>query len=378
MIVLRPKQQEAYNKWIMNGGVGTIKAYTAMGKTFVALYAIQQNPDSIFILVPTIALQDQWKAHIDKMGLECGLVGNGQNDTSKPITIAVINSARDMIIKCRLLIIDEVHRIFSSENIKALKNASFVNILALSATPEREMNFIYDKFIAKVPIIFEYELEDAIDDGAAPAPEKEVVICDLTPDEQKVYDEHTATIKEVMPMYGNDIRILMMAIKRGGTGRAVDAARAMTGRRQILAKSEAKILKTKELIESMPNRKIIVFSESIDSIETLGIKLNKTPDIVRLIYLYHSKIKKKERQAVLGFFAKSVNGIILCSRAIDEGVSVDDCDTAIIMSGSSSKRQQIQRIGRILRSKEGKMPKLFELIIKNSVEWKWYKKRKTK
>ena len=54
-------------------------------------------------------------------------------------------------------------------------------------------------------------------------------------------------------------------------------------------------------------------------------------------------------------------------RVLNEGVDVPDCRIAIIVSGNSTKREYIQRLGRILRPKEGQAL-LYELITGGTTE----------
>ena len=75
--------------------------------------------------------------------------------------------------------------------------------------------------------------------------------------------------------------------------------------------------------------------------------------------IYHSKIKKKERDKMLDAFASGKLNVLLTVKALDEGVNVVGANIAIILSGNSTKRQIIQRVGRVLRKKEGKVAKLY-------------------
>jgi superfamily II DNA or RNA helicase len=52
---------------------------------------------------------------------------------------------------------------------------------------------------------------------------------------------------------------------------------------------------------------------------------------------------------------------------LNEGVDVPDCRVAIIVSGNSTKREYIQRLGRILRPKAGHAL-LYELISTDTTE----------
>ncbi len=58
----------------------------------------------------------------------------------------------------------------------------------------------------------------------------------------------------------------------------------------------------------------------------------------------------------------------MTSRVLDEGVDVPDASMAVIISGSGSNRQFIQRLGRILRKTPGKEAVLFELVSEGTAE----------
>jgi len=376
MIILRPHQQEAYDSWISSGCIGTVKSVTGSGKTHVALKAIEVNPEGIWIIVPTVPLQDQWYEHIKSLGLgdKVGLLGNGSQEMTKSITIAIINSARDKQIKCRLLIIDEVHRVLSAENFEPIKNADFTSILALSATPEKDECTYWDRFVSKVPIIYELPLEEATERGIVAEFQDVLVPCELTPEEAVIYAGLTEQIKKILSMYGHDFRIAMMAIKRGAGGPAIMLTKYISERKQLVHMSKGKIQKAIDLINEMPEKKIIVFSEFIDTLTVIDKSVNQ----LRPRYIYHSGIKKKERKQLLENFRNSTNGVILSARAIDEGVDIPDCDTAVLVSGSSTKRQYIQRLGRIIRPKENKLANLYQLYCKGTMDERATKKRRRK
>jgi superfamily II DNA or RNA helicase len=47
---------------------------------------------------------------------------------------------------------------------------------------------------------------------------------------------------------------------------------------------------------------------------------------------------------------------------LNEGVDVPDANVAVVLSGSGSVREHVQRLGRILRKREGKRAVLYELV----------------
>lgn len=371
MIILRKHQQQAYDAWLEQGANNIVKAGTGTGKTFVALKAVEINPKNIVIVVPTVALQKQWSDHLFTIGIEHGLVGDGNSDLSQEVTIGIINSMREKKIKCRLLVVDEVHRLLSPENYKIITGIECINFMGLSATPEKEDNAYWDRLSEKYPISSDYPLEDAIEEGMACDYDRVPIACELLPEERERYDKYTATIKRVMPMYAFNLQLAMSAIKRGGQGEAIALSQAMQGRKRVVAESVAKLIKTSEIINETKTKKIIVFAESINSLIYLRARIS--PE--RLVLEYHTKVKKKEREVAIKLFRESKDAVLLSARCLDEGIDVPDCDTAIVMSGTSSVRQFIQRLGRILRPAVGKSATLYELYIKDTVDAKWLRLR---
>jgi superfamily II DNA or RNA helicase len=53
---------------------------------------------------------------------------------------------------------------------------------------------------------------------------------------------------------------------------------------------------------------------------------------------------------------------------LDEGIDVPDASVGLILGGTGSTREYVQRLGRLLRKKEGKTARLVEMISKETVE----------
>jgi superfamily II DNA or RNA helicase len=47
---------------------------------------------------------------------------------------------------------------------------------------------------------------------------------------------------------------------------------------------------------------------------------------------------------------------------LNEGVDVPDANVAVVISGSGSVREHVQRLGRILRRRDGKHAVLYEIV----------------
>jgi superfamily II DNA or RNA helicase len=90
------------------------------------------------------------------------------------------------------------------------------------------------------------------------------------------------------------------------------------------------------------------------------------------------KTGKEERQNVLKGFREGRYNAIVTSKVLDEGVDVPDAELGIILSGTGSGREFIQRLGRLLRPKPNvnKKAKLIEIISADTREIGTSAKRK--
>jgi len=70
--------------------------------------------------------------------------------------------------------------------------------------------------------------------------------------------------------------------------------------------------------------------------------------------------------------------MIVTSKVLDEGVDVPEASQAIILSGTGSSREFIQRLGRVLRKREGKRARLTEIVTRDTTEARMSHRRKRK
>ena len=98
--------------------------------------------------------------------------------------------------------------------------------------------------------------------------------------------------------------------------------------------------------------KILIFGERIRQAEALYARLRDL--YPGKVARYHSKLGPQANKNALERFRSGDIRILIACKAIDEGVDVPDAAVGIILSGTSTQRQRIQRLGRIIRKKEGK------------------------
>ena len=368
-------QQEAYEAWKANDGKGTIKSTTGAGKTQVALEAIHEVRGKTLIVVPTEHLQHQWKKELLGGGVvreeQIGLVGGGGSEFTKDITIAIVNSLRDKVLVRDLLVLDETHRHLSPENISFLKRGLFKYIIALSATPER-LDLAHEELFKVAPIVYDYDSRQARDEGIICRYDVVNVGVELTEFEKGKYDTIQNFIDENFPNFNKDFETVRKAI--GPSYRGGEAAKLMkcfTWRRNLLLNAANKITAALEIVcmeSAIEWKKMIIFTEYIKTAEELKKRLGEMKIDCGI---YHSKMKLKERAKMLEEFKEGKFKIMITVKCLDEGINVPDAEVGIIVSGSKVERQAIQRLGRILRQRENKKAKLYQIYVKDTKDQDW-------
>ena len=59
---------------------------------------------------------------------------------------------------------------------------------------------------------------------------------------------------------------------------------------------------------------------------------------------------------------------LVSARALNEGVDVPDAEIGIIVAGQRGEREHVQRVGRLLRPREGKRALIYEMVIRDTAE----------
>tara|TARA_Y100000034_G_C6901817_1_gene417280 strand:+ start:1893 stop:3017 length:1125 start_codon:yes stop_codon:yes gene_type:complete len=366
-IKLLPWQVEGLQVWEENKYVGAIEAPTGSGKTFLGLEAISLfNKSKVLIIVHTEALLHQWKIRIKEfLDINVGLLGGGYNINDELVTIAIINSVRDLKGKAfDLLIIDELHHLASQENIKLLHNNSFQRILGLSATVERTDE---RHELLELPIIYKYSQEKAIKEKILAPYQVLDIPVDLTEEDKQLYRQYTTFISQWYPKFAG----VVYRPTRGSFNPIITRLRKeISLRKKMLLNNPLKLPKVLELVQNNKEKKMLIFCEYVETAENLS-KLLNDKGYMNMTYT----LKTKKQQTIHDFIHNKFK-ILIAVRCLDEGMDVKDADMIIIVGGSSIKRQQIQRIGRALRYIEGKESIIYQLYTLDTKEEDWIKKRR--
>ena len=363
----RPHQQESLDGWIKANRNGVVVLPTGAGKTLVARLAMTRTQRDTLILVPTINLMQQWHEQLkEAFGIEVGLLGGGEKQL-ETITVSTYDSAliyMDSIgDRFGLLICDECHHLpaASTRLVAVMSIAPFR--LGLTATPERTDGQESDLYDLLGPLCHRVEINQL--EGRFLAPyQLEHVPVTLDPDEREAYDnayEHYKTFAR-----GSGINFsrpegwsqFIMLCARSKEGRAAYAAYRM--QKKLARASRAKLRRVWEIIRRHKTERIILFTDDNATAYAIG-------ETFFLPVITH-KTKVSERKKILDAFRDGTLPFLVNSRVLNEGVDVPDVSVGVIVSGSGSVREHVQRLGRILRPKAGKQAVLYELVSEDTAE----------
>ena len=363
---LREWQEKAFPKWWAKKQ-GIVKVVTGGGKTFFAIFCLkkylEKDPTKkILIIVPSIALLDQWYESLSQSfsDNDIGLNGGGeQTSSSTKICISTIDSLKNIIndinIKETFLIVDECHKI-GTEKRGDMLAGKWHATLGLSATPERDYDDNFYIIIKKIlgDIIFDYDYIDAREDEVIVNFKLLYGYAALLPEEEQKYKKFTKSIQRRAATIGgnnmDDYPLKMLIFNRA----------------RLIKNSKNRIPYGVELIQKYKRDSWIVFTENKKQakdfnkiINTKGFKSG----------IYNTDLKDDERQENLdNFKAGKLNVLVSCT-ALDEGFDMPEADGAMILSASSSKRQRIQRMGRVLRITANKENALIVTVYSSKTEY---------
>ena len=146
-------------------------------------------------------------------------------------------------------------------------------------------------------------------------------------------------------------------------------------RKLLIMNSHHRNKKCLKLVRKNINKKIIIFSEFIESAEAIyeELVLQYGGKKIRRYYSLNPKQRQnqteaqreKENMEALTSFKNGEANVIVTVKAFDEGVDVPDADVGIIYQSTKGTRQAIQRLGRVVRKAqdgdEEKNPMLYYL-----------------
>lgn len=363
----RPHQQAAFDAWINNGQRGVVVLPTGAGKTLVARMAMVRTQRDTLILVPTINLMHQWYDQLRAaFNIPIGLMGGGDYQL-ETISVSTYDSAylhmERVGNRFGLLICDECHHL-PSTRIQVVAVMSIAPYrLGLTATPERADSQEALLYELLGPLCYRGEISDL--EGIYLAPYRlEQVPVTLDPDERIAYDAAYAQYKQFARASGINFSHpdgwtqFIQFCCRSREGRAAYAAYRM--QKRLARASRAKLRTVWQLLRQHRNERGLLFTDD----NATAYAISETFFIPVITH----KTRALERKQLLHLFREGKLPFLVNSRVLNEGVDVPDVSVGIIVSGSGSIREHVQRLGRILRPKQGKQAVLYELVSEDTAE----------
>ena len=362
-----PHQLEGLEAWWKEKGRGVVVLPTGTGKTHLANLAIERAGRPTLVITPTIDLMNQWYDElVMSFGVEVGLLGGGYYDV-QPLTVTTYDSAylnmERLGNRFGLIVFDECHHLPGPTYGLSATSAIAPFRLGLTATPERADNAHthLDQLIG--PIVFRREINELRGQFLADYRVMTLYVA-LSDDERARYERARELYRGFVQQSGIDMRkpdgwskFLYVAF-RSPEGR--EAFQAYREQRTLALAAPAKLKLLARLLDRHSGDRVIIFTHDNATVYTIARQF--------LVPVITHQTKTKERREVLLRFNQGTYPIVATSKVLNEGVNVPEANVAIILSGSGSVREHVQRLGRILRKAGEKHAVLYEVISRGTVE----------
>ena len=401
---LTKDQYEAVEAWVSNKCIGSIIYSTGTGKTEIAFECARRRAEeklhhsnvshsrldnnnnsschynsiipSLLCLVPRIVLVEQnfkrlLSYHIPKESIG---VYFGERKEIREITISTYQSIINnlgLIHNSDMIIFDEMHLLTDSaitlrkifdvlqeEGNSANKKA----LLGLTATID-EQHPNYNTVVSLLPPVKKYMIREAVEDGRLAKPIVIPIKVKLTFEEKKLYDDYSMKIRNISDELNvSDPQSMSSLLRKGGLSARLARSwfENVRNRKNLINCAQNKLSSAADLIATKhPSERIMVFSETIESIKKLKDILEKEKGIKSMII--ESKLKSKDRQDILSKWGTDFFPL-LSVHTLEIGYDVPQVRIAIMLASTSNMNQAAQRIGRILRKAEGKNTALIYTI----------------
>jgi superfamily II DNA or RNA helicase len=375
LLSLHPYQHAALAAWEKAERRGSIVLPTGAGKSLVALHALHRANCSALVVAPTIDLMHSWYVRLahsfpdDAIG-----VYYGAEKRVEKLTVSTYHSASDLIaseqgptFKC--IIFDECHHLPSTAWSEAALMAPAPFRLGLTATyPTEEEQTApghrnMDELIG--PLVYVQRIDDLVGEQLATYRTQRVRV-PLRPEERARYEKDHACYmgfvreRRLPQTYGAQwLKELMALSTRDKVARGAFLARQRIMR--LLSTCEGKLEALDRLLHEHQGDQILIFTES-NAAAYLISRRHLVPAITH-------ECEAEERKHILEEFHEGgAYHVIVSSRVLNEGIDIPSAKVAIILGGGAGAREQIQRLGRILRKHENRQAVLYEVLVRDTIE----------
>lgn len=379
---LRDWQVAAFADWVAAGCRGVVEAITGSGKTRLAIAAVRvalSRGGVALVLVPTLDLQEQWVVELRRLvpGARIGRLGGGVADDlhDHHVVVATPHSAAQLPVVpddgvLGLLVADEAHR-YGAPTWGAALRDPFAMRLALTATYERNDDGLEDVLGPYFgAVVHGYGYADAARDGVIAPFRVGLVATALDDGEREAFDAADRAARRARRVLVADHRAprhpletirtaaaLVGDADRGARGHGdadVRAAREylrwLRARRDVAATAAGKLDVLATLAPALHGRRTLVFCDTVEQAELAARRVVTSGG--PLAETLHGDLPDEKRRIRMAQFRNGNLPVVVAPRVLDEGVDVPDADVAVVLAAFRSRRQMVQRLGRVLRVKD--------------------------
>jgi len=380
-------QREALGAWRRQNRSGMVQAVTGAGKTRVGAAAVAEALDDgmrAVVIVPSLVLVQQWLATLRDLLPGARVSDDIRSPLAWQVLVMTVQSAYRKPALMRgeegLLVADECHRYGAQAFALALR-PEYPRRLGLSATVARDDDG--DRILRSYfgDICFDLDYPRAARDqliapfrmAFAAVPLEDTERARYAEIEEDLYKARHRLIKHYgVPAepIGEFLKAVSLLAEDhtldGGGGLARHYMARFSDRRKLLAGTRMKLLALAALTPSIHESSgTIVFTQTVEASRQVAEVLETTGCTAAAI---HSEMSNDQREARLDLFRDRSLQAISAPRVLDEGVDVPEADLGIVLATNRSRRQMIQRLGRVLRRKPGKEARFVVLYAKQTVE----------
>jgi superfamily II DNA or RNA helicase len=317
--------------------------------------------------VPTLDLMNQWyDLLVSSFQAEIGLIGGGYFEMGA-IVVTTYSSAfrfmERMGNQFGLLVCDECHHLPGSGYRYVAEMAIAPFRLGLTATPERSDGGEELMVGLLGPIVYRLEAQQLAGEFLADYSVARLTV-HLSDEDRERYKQERAIYRSFISSQG-----INFAGLQGWQMFVIQSARSEAGRRamqayreskRIALGAEAKLETLKKLLARHRRERVLIFTAENEMVYRISEQF--------LIPAITHETPIKERSAWLAAFNQGEILALATSKVLNEGVNIPEAAVAIVLSGSGSTREHIQRLGRILRKHPDKEAILYEVVTADTAE----------
>jgi superfamily II DNA or RNA helicase len=350
---LRPYQKEALAAFL-KAGKGLLKIHPGGGKTIIAAAAVEaigfQRLRSgagrlkTLALVPTIDLVNQWERVMKEHSIP-----NVTVITYAKAVRPEVAQDEAFWAQYGLVVFDEAHHMAEGPVYQRLLLRAYKvpYALGLSSTPPAKADHV---LLRVLPILYEQTFATGLEQGFAAPVEIRPVAIALTDEERAHYAAMTESIQSMVARYSDGGRDMNRVFTIAGP--------TMTARKKLVTMAKAKFEKLVEVIKDInatdKPKRIFMWTEYVDALEEAKRILLANGITAELV---HGKTPKKQRVAVFQEWGTRFQ-VLLIAKIGEEGLDYPEVVHGVILAGARTSRQNVQRIGRLVRPQPGKVAKL--------------------